>query len=105
LHPLANRVELTLNRGLVSAESSVSLGGLWFTYAVSGEYQIGSLSSLSLISADSAGTLRILMPGVQRDLTVRISPGQHDLFRITGDATLISVQASDYDGNLLRVSY
>jgi hypothetical protein len=105
LHPLADRVELTLNRGIVSAESSVSLGGLSFTYAVSGEYQIDSLSSLSLISADSAGTLKILMPGVQRDLTVRISPGQHDLFRITGNATLISVQASDYDGNLLVVRY
>ncbi|GEM_PF-4603973 len=106
LHPLTDQISVTLNRGVVSVESSVTLGGFWFTFAVVGEYRIGGLPPMGLAHADSVGTLTVLVPPAQRrSLTTRLSPGEHDLFRVSGDVTLISVQASDYDGNLLKVSY
>jgi hypothetical protein len=101
-------ISVTVDSGIVAVESAASLGALQFTYAVNSPSTVENLSGFGLESADSSGVLSILLHSFEwpnPNFTKRISPGFHQLFHISGDVHLINVQASDYDGNLLRVFF
>lgn len=101
LAPFANSAVVSMVDGALTTESSVEIGGLVATFKVSGSYAISSVSKMSLLSSEENGIVRVLVYSGLEDMTRRLSAGRNEVFSISGDAELLSVDVSDYDGNML----
>jgi|GEM_PF-942993 len=101
LSPFAGGVTVNVANGSVSTESASELGAVYATFAINGAYSVSNKTNMKLESGEVNGELKVLVYSGMSNLSNRIASGTNELFTVSGDVELKSVEVADYYGNML----
>jgi hypothetical protein len=101
LAPFANSVQVDVAGGLVSTRSSNDIGAIFAVYETDGSCEVVNHTDMELASNIVDGELRVLLYSGLEDMSNFISAGEAELFSVVGDAELVKVEVSDFNGNLM----
>jgi hypothetical protein len=104
LAPYGDSLSLTFSDSSFNIESSAAVGAVWAIFLVEDDYHLINTTGMEILSYNDDGELRVLLYSGLQDPSKLIPAGAHTLFTLSGDVALVSVQASDYDGNMMVVS-
>jgi len=104
LAPFANSATINVSDGTMATESATELGAVYATYTVNGAYNVVNHSTMEVVSAESNGELKVLVYAGMNNMTNRIEAGSNELFSVTGNVELKTVEVADYNGNMLSAS-
>ena len=101
--PFRDRAEFSWRGDTLRVTSDkVDIGAVYLTFACDAEPTLTNLSGIDAIYNYEDGILKILVYSGEDDLTRKLEMGRrHELFEIVGNATLIDVQVSSYDGVMM----
>jgi hypothetical protein len=102
LAPFANSANVNVVNGVVSTEASTEVGAVYATFAVNGAYSVVNNSTMEVVNAESNGELKVLVYSGMSNMTNRLAAGSNNLFTVTGNVELKSVEVADYNGNMLN---
>jgi hypothetical protein len=102
LAPFANSANVNVVNGVVSTEASTEVGAVYATFAVNGAYSVVNNSTMEVVSAENNGELKVLVYSGMSNMTNRLAAGSNNLFTVTGNVELKSVEVADYNGNMLN---
>lgn len=103
LHPLRDTVNVEFHKETVSMQAPVPVAALWAQFVVRDSVDISNHTDMKIEHTLQDTMVKVLVyPGFE-NLGNSIPAGNSDVFSISGEAELIKMQASDYDGNLLNL--
>jgi hypothetical protein len=101
LSPFASGATVNVANGTVTTESANEIGAVLVTFAVNGAYSVSSKTNMQVESGEVSGELKVLVYSGMSNLSNRIASGTNELFTVSGDVELKSVEVADYAGNML----
>lgn len=101
LSPFASGATVNVANGTVSTESANEIGAVLATFAVNGSYNVSSITNMQVESGVVNGELKVLVYSGMSNYSNRIASGTNELFTVSGDVELKSVEVADYAGNML----
>ncbi|MFH2056984.1 MAG: hypothetical protein ABIJ61_13580 [bacterium] len=104
--PIHDSVLVDTRNGTLELSTDKELAGLFAIFELDGEQQIDSLTCLMPMQLEHTmidNQLRVLIWSGLEWTVNKIPPGNQTLFEMPRGATLLFLQASDYNGNLLDV--
>ncbi len=102
LAPFAGSATVDFANGVVSTQSGSEIGGVYATFSVNGAYSVVSNTNMQVESAESNGELKVLVYSGLTNLSNRIAAGSNELFTVSGNVELKSVEVADYYGNMMN---
>jgi len=102
LSPFAGAATLNFANGTVSTVSGGEIGGVYATFAINGSYNVTSNTNMQVETSEVNGELKVLVYSGLTNLSNRIAAGNNELFTVSGDVELKSVDVADYYGNMLN---
>jgi len=98
LSPFAQDVSVHYDGTVMATEASANVGAVLMTFRTAEDVRVTNLTSMTLRQSAAAGELKVLL----YDISAKsIGSGLRDLIRIEGHAELVSLEAADYNGNML----
>jgi hypothetical protein len=104
LAPFANSATVNVVNGVVTADAASDLGAVFAVFDVNGSYNVINHTGMELVSNEVNGELRVLVYSGMTDMDNYIPAGSNQLFTVAGNAELVKVEVSDYNGNLLSTN-
>jgi hypothetical protein len=101
LSPFASAATVNFANGSVSTESGSEIGAVYATFAINGAYNVASNTNMKVESGEVNGELKVLVYSGTSNLSNRIASGTNELFTVSGNVELKSVEVADYYGNML----
>ena len=101
LSPFASDATVNFANGSVSTVSGSEIGAVYATFAINGAYNVVSNTNMQVESGEVNGELKVLVYSGMSNLSNRIASGTNELFTVSGDVELKSVEVADYYGNML----
>jgi hypothetical protein len=101
LSPFATGATVNFADGIVSTESGSEIGAIYATFAIKGAYSVSNNTNMQIESNEVNGELKVLVFSGMDNLSNRIASGTNELFTVSGDVELKSVEVADYYGNML----
>ncbi|MGB5138678.1 MAG: T9SS type A sorting domain-containing protein [Candidatus Zixiibacteriota bacterium] len=102
LAPFANSATVSVVNGVVATDASVEVGGVYATFKVNGAYDLTSNTDMTVISAENEGLVKVLVYAGLENMSNRLEAGHNNLFTLSGDAELVSVEVADFNGAMLN---
>jgi hypothetical protein len=102
LSPFASAATVNVANGSVTTESGSEIGAVYATFAINGAYSVSSNTNMQVESNEVSGELKVLVYSGMSNLSNRIASGTNELFTVSGDVELKSVEVADYYGNMLN---
>ncbi len=102
LSPFASAATVNFVNGSVSTVSGSEIGAVYATFAINGAYNVVSNTNMQVDPAEVNGELKVLVYSGMSNLSNRIASGTNELFTVSGDVELKSVEVADYYGNMLN---
>ncbi|MFH2056983.1 MAG: hypothetical protein ABIJ61_13575, partial [bacterium] len=102
-----NTVTINWSGGLLTSDADTTLGAIWALFELpdtAADDSIECLQDMALDYDHVDGELRLLFWSGLDDLRRHVEAGEQPLFQMPQGATLKFLQASDYAGNLMRVT-
>ena len=101
LSPFASGATVNFTNGSVATESGSEIGAVYATFAINGAYSVSSKTNMQVESGEVNGELKVLVYSGMSNLSNRIASGTNELFTVSGNVELKSVEVADYYGNML----
>jgi len=101
LSPFASGATVNFANGSVSTVSGSEIGAVYATFAINGAYDVVSNTNMQVSSGEVNGELKVLVYSGMSNLSNRIASGTNELFTVSGNVELKSVEVADYYGNML----
>jgi hypothetical protein len=102
LSPFASAATVNFVNGSVSTVSGSEIGAVYATFAINGAYNVVSNTNMQVESGEVNGELKVLVYSGMTNLSNRIASGTSELFTVSGDVELKSVEVADNYGNMLN---
>lgn len=104
LHPEKHVACVTWQEGHFTIESSVAIGAVWAIFATEESPELTNYTEMEIERGTwSTNKLSFLLyPGFS-NTSMSVSSGRHELFRLQGEASVVNVQVSDREGNMMMV--
>lgn len=102
LAPIAGECEINWAHNTFTTSSANEIGGVYATFKVNGDYALKLNTDMETVSAESEGLLKILVYAGLTNISNRVAAGANNLFSIDGNVELVTVEVSDYQGNMMN---